>query len=126
MSVNLLDPNLSHEEVSDDLLQREFENPIRYSKRSLYPLMAKRADNNLAIREMLFALILDEQARKQIEMGIVTHAWLPAIFILKHSNLHVKSELKNVLRKWSKEEKELFLIYIRKEKEYYDLLSDIV
>ena len=124
--MNLLNPNISYEEISDELLIREFNNPQKYKKRHLYALMSKRANSNLIIRKCLFELILDEQARKEIEMGFITHAWLPALFILQNSNDDVRLEVKKILKRWPKNEIEIFLNYIKTDNEYYNLLKDIL
>jgi hypothetical protein len=121
----LLDPNISVNEISDEALISEFHKPTKYTKRSLYGVMANRASNNDKIKNLLFELIISEEARYETEMGFIMHAWLPAIFILQESNDAVKLELKHLLKNWTQEEKELFLFYIKRDQEYYCLLYDI-
>ncbi len=121
----LLDPNISISEISDEELISEFHKPTKYTKRSLYGLMANRASNNDKIKNILFEVIISDEARHETEMGFIMHAWLPAIFILQESNDAVKLELKQLLKNWTKDEKDAFLFYIKKEQEYYCLLYDI-
>jgi hypothetical protein len=123
--VNLPDPNSSDSELSDAVLIAEFKHPKKYKKKNLYALMSKRADSSFEIRKLLFEVILDPCARKEVEVGIITHAWLPVLLILEYSNENVKLQLKEILRQWSRDEKELFLTYIGKDKEYYSFLKDL-
>lgn len=124
--MNLLDPNTGYEEISDELLIQEFKYPNKYKRMNLYALMARRAIQNVDIRNQLFDVILDEKARKEVLAGRITHAWLPAIFILRESNTEVWFELKQILKRWTKEERKSFLDYISSEHIYYNLLWDIL
>lgn len=121
----IINPDISKDELSDVQLISEYNNPVKYTIRSLYGVMAKRASANDDIKNILFGIILSEDARKESEMGIIMHAWLPAIFILQLSTDDLKQELKKVLRQWSDEEKKMFLGYIKSDQEYYCLLYDI-
>ena len=121
----LLDPNVPVNEFSDEELINEFLNPSKYKRRNLYGVMARRATNNVIIKNMLFGIVVSDEARKETEMGFILHSWLPAILILKESSNSVKLELKQLLKEWTKEEKGNFLSYIKKEQEYYSFLCDI-
>jgi hypothetical protein len=57
--------------------------------------------------------------------GFISHAWLPVLFMLQNSSTEVKLQLKDILKQWSKDERDLLVNYIKREKEYYDLLKDI-
>ncbi|MBS9463282.1 hypothetical protein KIM67_12765 [Flagellimonas sp. 389] len=123
----MVEPNLSKEELSDEELIQEFNSPKKYSKARLYAIMAKRANDNSILKEYLFAVIKNEERRKEFVFGAIMHSWLPALHILQNSNLEIKNELKSVLAKvWNQEEKRLFVDYIKKEPEYYALLNDIL
>lgn len=124
--VYMIDPNIDRDKLSDELLIQEFKNPSVYKVRHLYDVMAKRSSDNEEIKQLLFKLILSEDARKEKEMGFIMHAWLPAISILKEGKDEVKQELPNILRQWTTKEKELFLNYVKGDQEYYCLLYDIV
>lgn len=121
----LIDPNITENEISNEELISEFHTPTKYTKRSLYGVMAHRASNNNLLKNLLFDVIISDEARQETEMGFIMHSWLPAICILKESNEEVKLELKNVLKNWTKEEKDLFLSYVKKDQEYFCLLYDI-
>ncbi|MEM9546675.1 MAG: hypothetical protein AAGA77_11925 [Bacteroidota bacterium] len=124
--MTLIDPNTSIEEISNEVLKSEFLNPVRYKKRNLYALMARRAIEDIEIKSLLFELILSIDARNENEMGFIKHSWLPAIFLLQEANTEIKLELKAVLKQWTADEKEIFLNYIKSEQEYYYLLCDII
>lgn len=124
--MNLLDPNISIEEISDEFLIEEFNNPSVYKKRNLYALMSVRANYNFTIRRCLLELVLNEKARKEIEFGIIAHAWLPVLLILKHGNDELKFELKETLRSWTLEERELLVSYAKNDEEYSNFICDIV
>lgn len=85
-----------------------------------------RANKNEKIKEYLFELIMDKEKRQEYFLNTIIHAWLPVLHILPHGTEALKIEMKSVLRQWTYEEKILFLNYIKKEKAYYDLLSDIL
>lgn len=124
--MSLVDPNASNDDLSDELLIQEFNYPVNYQKKNLYGLMSKRANSNLLIRRLLFDIVKNEEARKEMMFGFISHAWLPVLFMLQNSSTEVKLQLKDVLKQWSKDERDLFVNYIKREKEYYDLLKDIV
>jgi len=123
---NLLDPDTSIKEISDELLISEFLNPSKYKKLNLYALMAKRSSHNKEILDLLFSIIKDKKYREQSMMGRIMHSWLPAVFILEHSDENNWKGLKQVLFDyWNKEEKEEFLDYIKQDENYYNFLKDI-
>lgn len=121
----IVDPNISSSDLTDEEIINEYNNPKKYSKRSLYGVMAKRAAENNIIKDILFDIIISDEARNKTEMGFIMHSWLPAIFILQEAKDSVKLELREILKTWTKDEKETFLFYIKKEPEYYCLLYDI-
>jgi hypothetical protein len=121
----MLDPNTSPNEISDEELIVKFNNP-KNTGFPLYALMAKRANANSQIKNYLFEVIIDKEKRDDYIAGDITHAWIPAIFILQHSHEEVKMELKSLLKKWTTEEKKNFIDYIKQEDEYFNLLRDIL
>jgi ATP-dependent protease Clp ATPase subunit len=125
MSNFIVDPNISRDELSDEEILKEYYQQPKNVISNQYGVMARRANDNLTIREALFELITSDQARNNKAMGFIMQSWLPAIYILKESNDEVKLELKKVLKNWTQEEKELFLSYIKSDQEYYCLLYDI-
>lgn len=122
----MLDPNLNKDEIGDNEIIEEFNNPQKYGQARLYSIMAKRANENDQIKDYLFEVIKDKKKRNEFFAGAIIHAWLPALHILQNSNDSVKQELKSVISEnWDKEEKRLFLNYIEKEHDFYTLLKDI-
>lgn len=124
--MTIVDPNTSHSEISDEVLISEFHNPVKYKKAHLYSIMANRADSNSTIKKLLIDFILNEKNRSEYFLGTIIHAWLPVLHILEHGTDKLKLELREVLMQWTKDEKELFVNYIKKDQEYYCLLYDIV
>ncbi|MEL6863053.1 MAG: hypothetical protein AAFP19_01480 [Bacteroidota bacterium] len=122
----MIDPNTSQKEISDDDLIAEFKNPKKYRKALLYSLMAMRANKNNEIKILLFDFITDEKNRNEYFLGTLIHAWLPVLHILDHGTPLLKSELKEVLKKWPLDERESFLNYVYKEESYRKFLEDII
>lgn len=118
MSTSLLNPYTPYEEISDEVLIDEYLNPIKYKKRSLYAIMAYRCRYNLVIKDILFSVVTNKEALEEVEMGIIKHAWLPALFILQYSTDAIKKDLAEAISKWPLEEQSLFLGYIKNEKNY--------
>lgn len=118
MSTKLIDPYTSNKDITDDELISEYFAPKNYKKKNLYAIMAYRCNGNTLIKEILFNVIRSSIALNEIEMGIIKHAWLPALFILEYSDDAVKKELSKIIAEWPVEERELFINYIKREKKY--------
>ena len=118
----MLNPNLSRKEISDESILEEYLLPKKYKRAHLYAIMSVRANKNNQIKEYLFDLIKDKDKREELFVGTIIHAWLPVLHILENGSTEIKSELKSILEKvWDREEKRLFVSYIKKEQEYYSL-----
>lgn len=122
----MLNIDIGCDALSDEQIIQEFNCPVKYKRVHLYSIMAMRANKNEKIKEYLFELIMDKEKRQEYFLNTIIHAWLPVLHILPHGTEALKIEMKSVLRQWTYEEKILFLNYIKKEKAYYDLLSDIL
>lgn len=116
----LLDPNIRSKEIKNQEIIQEFLNPSKYKRRSLYGIMSKRASRNKRIKELLFSVVISEESRNEIEMGLIKHSWLPTILILNYGSKSIKEELKNLINEnWSSFEINEFIEYIKKDKELY-------
>lgn len=121
----MIDANTSYEEISDAELIAEFISPKKYKRALLYALMAKRSNHNERIKELLFKVILDEGKRKERFLNTLPHSWIPTLYILEHGNDLLKNELLGKLKEWTNDEKELFLNYVKKDKEYLEFLQPL-
>ncbi len=124
--MNLLDPNIGTDVLSDEELMQEYHHPNRYKRMNLYAVMASRAHDHEAMKQALFHEILNEEALDEHIAGDIKRSWIPAILLLKHAQDPVKLELRSILRTWPEGEKVRFLEYIRSEAEYFCLLYDIL
>lgn len=124
--MNILDPNTPRSTFDDESLIREYYEELRFKKINLYPLMARRANSNGKLKEILFSIILDKEKRSERVVGRIMHSWLPAIFILKEGTTETKNQLKQILKKWEEREKIDFIDYVRSDNDSYQLIKTIV
>jgi len=121
-----IDPNISRAHLSDEEILRRLYDSRTYNKYDLYSVMAKRSVDNLKMKNYLFDIVKNENFRKQVIMGLITHAWMAALPILEYSNSTVKQELKEIISEyWTKQEKEDLLLYLNRYEEHINLLRDI-
>ena len=124
--MGVIDPNTSYEDISDELIIKEFTDPQRFKPALLFALMAKRANKNDDIKELLFDVVTDEKKRNERFLNTLPYAWIPVLYILEHGSEELKSELLAKLKKWSMEERKMLLSYVKIDKSYSDLLQPLI
>ncbi len=124
--MSMLNPNISRDRLSDDNLILEFHTQKNYKKRLLYEILSVRCNENDEIKRLLLSIIEDEDARAEIEFGVIKHAWLPLIYLLQNGSIEVIADLKETLKKWNLKEKKDLLNYIKQDAVYYETLKDII
>ena len=124
--MGMIDPNTSYEDISDELIIKEFTDPQRFKPILLYALMTKRANKNNEIKELLFDVVTDEKKRNERFLTKLPHAWIPVLFILEQGSEELKIELLAKLTKWSMEERKMLLSYVKTDKSYSDLLQPLI
>lgn len=124
--MNILDPNTPKSTFDDESLIKEYYEELNFKRINLYSLMARRANSNSKLLEILFGIILDKEGRSERIVGRIAHSWLPAIFILKEGSEETKHKLKEILQEWEKHEKIDFIDYIKSDTDSYEFLSSIL
>jgi hypothetical protein len=115
----------SETSISDDELILLYKKSRRFDRIHILPALAKRYSSNRKIQQIMHEQILSEEERHITIIGIIKSAWLPALYLLDEANKEVVENLSLLLNKWTKEEKELFLGYIKMNQSMSKYITDL-
>lgn len=126
MSTSIVSPDTPLEKLSNDELLAEFQEEKSYKKANLYALVARRANCDFRVKQLLLSLVLDYRLREELFLNTIIHAWVPILFMMEESAPHVKSEiLGSIANEWTIREKQEFLDYIKLSPEYFQFFKHL-
>lgn len=103
-----------HKVDSEELILRYQRNQF-FGRIKLLPILARRAESDSLVLEMMSDEILSIENRQLKAVGFVKFAWLHALYLLEIDDIDLSNHVYNLLNKWSLDERELFYNYAHKD-----------